>query len=154
MTPALRDLIAAFRAAEPKIRDGDVSQLAVLVSDDPDEGMDVEAIRVLGAWLYAEHKWKEPPKPCPDGGRPTPKAYRWMMSGAEFDYADIADRANVTRTVARQKLALLLGARMIYADGTIAGAAKAAMEATIARRVRAKPNKQQAQGQPPGAKTN
>jgi hypothetical protein len=131
-----RDLIEAFRATEDKVG---ISQLSVLISDDADEGLDVEAIRVLGAWLHGEHRWKEPKVKCPDGGRPTPKAYGWMVSGMLIDYEEIADRANVTRTVARTKLAVILGARLIYADGTIAKAAKAAMESTIARRVRAKP---------------
>lgn len=135
MNQACRDLIDAFKATEGT---AGITQLAVLISDDVDEGLDVEAIRVLGAWYHGDHRWKDPKTKCPDGGRPTPKAYAWMVSGMLIDYEEIADRANVTRSVARSKLAVILGARLIYADGSLTKAAKAAMEATIARRVRAK----------------
>lgn len=145
----LADLVNAFKAAEPNLaKGGGAEQLAVLISDDPDEGLDAEAIRVLGAWINGDHKWTKPKSPCPDGGRPTKAAYDWMVRGMNLDYVAIADAAGVTRSVARAKMAKLLGARLIYGDGTIAKAAKAAMEASIARRVRAKPQKQQPQPQP------
>lgn len=131
-------LIRTFKTAEPNLNDGDFRQLGVLISDDPDAGLDPEAIRVLSAWMMGEHRWTPPRSPCPDEGRATKAAYDWMVRGMNIDYVAIADAAGVTRSVARAKLGKLLGARMLYADGTVAKAAKVALEAGIAKRVKAK----------------
>lgn len=153
----LGDIIAALKRAEPKLDAGDFQQLGVLISDDPDEGLDAAAMRVLSAWQMSDHQWTQPKSPCPELGA-TKALYDWMIRGMNLDYMAIADAAGVTRAVARAKLAKLLGARLLYADGTIARAAKVAQEATIARRVKAKPKPQAQQNArpqpPPKAETN
>lgn len=128
MNAVARDLIAAFQASEQN------ESAAILIDD---EGFDFVTIRVLTAWWNSDHDWVEPTRPCPDDGQPTARAYAWLMSGASIDYVAIADAAGVSRAQARQRMAQLLGNRLIYPDGQMAKVAKASMQATIAKRVRA-----------------
>lgn len=144
----LEDLVRALRLSEPDIVAGRVEQLGVLIGDDPDEGLDAEAIRVLSAWKLGAHAWKQPRLPCPEDLR-SRAAYDWMVRGMDVDYVAIADTAGVTVSVARAKMAKLLGARLVYADGTTSKAADAALQAGIARRVKkAAPKAQQGPAAP------
>lgn len=155
MSEVLGELVAALKRAEPSLEKGEVHQLGVLLGDDPDDGLDAEALRVLAAWMMSEHAWTQPRAPRPQTGASTKSLYDWMVLGMNLDYMAIADAAGVTRNVARIKLAQLIGARMIYADGTIARAAKVALEAGIARRVKKaapKPAAQPAAPKPPPPK--
>lgn len=135
MSEILGELIRVLKGREPDLNKGDVHQLGVLLGDDPDDGLDAQALRVLAAWMMSEHRWNQPRAPRPLE-QSTKALYDWMVLGMNLDYMAIADAAGVTRGVARAKLAQLIGARMIYADGTIARAAKVALEAGIARRVK------------------
>lgn len=128
MTPEATALVRAFVEADNK---GQLEQASILVVDD---GFDAAAIRVLAAWAHTDHRWVTPARPCPDGGRPTPRSYKWLMDGVKVDYDALADAAGVTRSVARQKVAMLLGARLVYPDGKVATAGKLAMQAAIAER--------------------
>lgn len=118
MTPAARDLITAFQAAES------IEQMAPLLAED---GFDAEALRLLQVWTRWDHRWTPPADPVPDDGRPTARAYGWLVRGLALDYVAIGMAANVSRAVARQKLALLLGAQLVYPDGSIAKTARAAL---------------------------
>lgn len=128
MNSAARDLVAAFQASEQ-------NEAAAVLLDDED-GFDVDALRVLAAWTSMEHRWKEPAKACPDGGRATARAYAWLMSGVEVDYVAIADAAGVSRSVAQAKMRVLTGNRLVYPGGSIAKVAKACLQASLAKRVR------------------
>ena len=63
-----------------------------------------------------------------------------------IDTAAIAEGANVSRTAARQIVAMLIRSHLIYPDGQIAKVAKGAMQAAIARQIapkkKAKPKKE------------
>lgn len=128
MNAAARDLIAAFQASEQN------EAVAVLLDED---GFDLVTIRVLNAWASSDHEWRQPTRPCPDEGRPTARAYAWLVAGMNIDYIAIADAAGVSRSQARQRLAQLLGNRLIYPDGQMAKVARAALQAAIAKRIRA-----------------
>lgn len=106
-----------------------------------EEGFDAETIRVLVAWMHSAHAWKKPERGCPDDGRPTARAWAWLVSGMALDYVAIADAANVSRGVARARLGVLLGNRLIYPDGSIAQPARAALQSAIASRVKQKKKK-------------
>lgn len=121
---------------------------AVLLDE---EGFDLVTIRVLNAWVSSDHDWKQPSRPCPDDGRPTARAFAWLVAGMQIDYVAIADAAGVSRTQARQRLAQLLGNRLIYPDGSMAKVARAAMQAAIAKRVRAAQRKASTDPKPGGA---
>ena len=126
------DLIAAFVAAES------VDQLAVLVVDD---GFDLEAIRIIGAWMRADFEWSPPLAPCPDGGRPTRRAYAWLVEGIAVDVQTLAFAAGVPVSVARMKLAQLYGAQLLYPGGKVTKTVQGAVQNTIAKRV--KPNRRE-----------
>lgn len=128
MNQASRDLIAAFQA-------GEQNEVATVLLDEED-GFDVSALRVLAAWTTMDHRWTEPDRPCPDGGRPTARAYAWLMSGLSVDYTAIADAAGTSRATARAKMSVLLGSRLVYPDGQIAKVAKACLQASLAKRIR------------------
>ncbi len=125
-------LIAAFRATETP------EQLGVMVAAD---GFDPEIVRVLAAFMSADVDWSEPPMRCPDGGRPTARAWAWTWSGCRVDYMAIATAAGLSRLAAREKLAALIGARLIYADGSISKHAQAALQSAIAKNARRKKKK-------------
>jgi hypothetical protein len=126
-TPILGNLILAFQAAERK------ESVAALLDA---ESFDLDAIRVLSAWAHSDHKWTMPARKCPDDGKPTMRAWAWMVGGMNLDYIAIADAAGVSHATARSKLAVLLGHQLIYPDGQMAQVARAALQATITRRVR------------------
>lgn len=130
-----RDLVAAFKRAEQP------EAVAALINDD---GFDAAAVRVLVAWTNAHHEWKAPPRKMPDEGRPTPRAWEWLFAGLVVDHTAIADAANVGVAVARAKLGLLIGNRLVYPDGTISAAAKAGLQASVAARVKQSPKRERA----------
>ncbi len=122
-------LVERFRLRET------LEALAVLVIDD---GFDLEAIRLLSAWQKAEHGWVQPSKPIPDDGRPTPRAYAWLVAGMDFEVEHLADAAGLSISTTRSKLAQLLAANLLLPDGEISKPARAAIQATIADRIRSK----------------
>lgn len=115
-------LIEAFRAVES------VESMAVLLHED---GFDQAALRALSAWQHSDHSWTTPERPCPNDGKPTAAAWRWLVSTWEIDIDAIADAANVSRSTARSLIQLLIGNRLIYPDGTIAKAASSALRTVI-----------------------
>ncbi len=117
------DLLAAFRAVES------VEHIGVLLADD---GFDATLIKVLSAWEHAEHWWTTPAEPCPDDGRPTAAAWRWIVSGWVIDVAG----TGLSRDVVREQMAILQHARLVYPDGNIAAAARKAVTATIRERLK------------------
>ncbi len=128
MTPAARSLISAFQGVEQ------ADQIAGLLGA---EGFDVEMIRVLAAWQQTEHIWKTPlAKNPPDRGMPTARSYAWLVSGWRLDYVAIADAAGVSRQCAQEKLAVLLGNRLIYPSGEMTKHARAALQSAIAKQIR------------------
>jgi hypothetical protein len=135
-----RDLIAAFQAAEQ-------NEAAAVLLDDKD-GFDAPALRVLAAWGTRSHRWTSPPRRCPDNGRATPAAYAWLVSGLEVDYHAVAEAAGVSLAVARAKVRVLLGNRLVYPDGSLARIARATLQASIAKRIR------KLQPKKPDAQTN
>lgn len=132
MTPGAKLLVRAFQAAEQ------VEQVAALLGED---GFDVETIRVLSAWQTTEQVWKAPGHRQPDKGSPTARAWAWLVAGWRFDYVAIADAANVSRHVARARMAVLIGNRLIYPTGELTKAARGALQASIAKHIRGKKKK-------------
>lgn len=127
-------LIAAFR----EVADREIESVAALLVDD---GFDAETMRVLAAWPQLEHGWREPKKPCPDGGvLPTPAAWRWLCSGHGLDAVGLADAAGVSIAVARAKAAVILGNRLVMPDGTLTKPARAALSAHARRALGIKAN--------------
>lgn len=130
MNQIARDLIAAFKTTERP------EAAAVLLREE--DGFDNEALRVLSAWTALEHAWKMPDESCPDNGRPTVKAWNWLMSGLDVDHVSIADAAAVSLSTARVKLRSLLVSRLIYPDGTIAKIAAGTIAASLGKRLEKK----------------
>ncbi len=137
-------LLSAFRAAEA------VGDIGVLLVDD---GFDATTMRVLSAWERTEQKWSQPKKPCPDGGRPTIAAWRWLCSTWTVDYAAVADGASVSRDVARERVMVLMHARLIYPDGDVSKAARQAMTATIRGRLKSEQQRSKVKDKDPPAGT-
>jgi len=123
-------LIDAFRALDAN----NTESLAPLLVED---GFDAEAIRVLAAWPHTECPWTAPARACPDEGRPTQAAWRWLMSGLDVDVTAIADLANVSCDIAKDKLRILISSRLVYPGGDISAAGHTALRAAVAERVRA-----------------
>lgn len=114
-------LVGAFRVEA----DAAVEAVAILLVDD---GFDAQTMRVLAAWQNAPIAWSAPKRKCPDGGKPTAAAWAWLVAGLEVDYDAIASTANVTRQVARAKVAMLLGGRLVLPDGSLAKPARASLQ--------------------------
>ena len=122
------ELLAAFRSAET------VADIGVLLAED---GFDAITMRVFAAWANSENRWKQPKKPRPDDGRPTATAWRWICDHWTIDIAAIAAGAGVSPDVARERIAILKHARLIFPDGEPSKFAKQALTTTIAQRLRA-----------------
>lgn len=120
------DLIRAFEAAAKAEDLG-----AVMVED----GWNAEAMRVLAATQHVEHRWIEPKRPCPDGGRATPAAWAWLISGLEIDFVELAAAADVTVPIARRKWMQLASARLVMPDGSMTKWARAALKKHVAQRL-------------------
>ena len=142
MDQTVLDLIRAFQVGEQN------EAAAIFIDED---GFDLVTIRVLSAWWHSDHDWVKPSRPCPDDGRPTARAYAWLISGMDIDYVAIADAAGVSRSQARARMARLIGNRLIYPDGQMAKVAKASMQAAIAKRVRSAVKKAEEQPKKAGA---
>lgn len=126
MNEVARALVAAFQKIESDAAG------AVLLEDD---GFDLASARVLTAWMHVVQPWSAPRPACPDGGRPTPSSYAWLMSGLKVNDIAIADAAGVSRATARGRVRMLIGNRLVYPDCIIAKVARAALEAALAVRV-------------------
>lgn len=123
-----RELVEAFKV----IADARIESLASFVVED---GFDAETMRVLSAWTVADVPWSRPPKPCPDGGRPTQRAWLWLMSGIEVDIHAIADATGLSRSLVLQKVRILIAARLVFPDGEISKPARAALQQAVAERI-------------------
>lgn len=121
LTPMPTDLVEAFRA----VADKDVESVACLLLDD---GFCAETMRVLAAWRQLDLRWTAPRAPCPDSGYPSSAAWRWLVAGLDVDYDEVAAVSNVSRSVARGRVATLLGNRLVLPDGSISKMARAAIQ--------------------------
>lgn len=120
------DLIAAFKASESP------SSIAVLMIQD---GFDAVSMRVLAAWQHVKLSWRAPEGKQPDNGRPTPAAWQWICRGLQVDFVALAEAADVVQLVAREKARMLLGARLVYPDNTLARSAQAALNELVRSRL-------------------
>lgn len=120
------DLLSAFKKLETP------NQMAILMVDDD---FDAELMRVLAVWPNLVLEWSMPEKVCPDSGKPTPRAWAWLISGLELDYVAIADAAGLSRTSARIKVDMLIGAQLVYPDGEINQWASGAMQEALKARL-------------------
>ena len=119
-------LLAAFR----EVADKEVESIACLLIE---EAFDAETMRVLAAWGQTEVGWRAPKDPCPDDGKPTPAAWRWLTSGLEVDYDALAEASGTTRRVARAKAAMLLGNHLVFPDGSVSTPARGALQSHARR---------------------
>lgn len=115
-------LIEAFRA----VADNAVENIVCLIIDD--DKFEAATMRVLSAWSSAAMTWTKPNGKCPDDGRPTNDAWRWLVSGLDVDYDELASAAGVGRSVAVAKAAVLLGHRLVMPDGSITTIAHKALQ--------------------------
>lgn len=133
MTSPPRDLILAFRAAEQP------QHLAPLMVDDEERGrrggFDAIAMRIVGSWEHAQHRWRAPRTPCPDDGKPTPRAWSWLWSGHHVDIDEIARGADVALEIAREKINVLRHNRLIYPDGSLSQWLLAAVRTHVSKRL-------------------
>lgn len=116
------DVLEAFRRAESK------EAVGTFVTE---EGFDAATIHVLSAWQMTEHIWIAPKAACPDRGLATPAAWRWLVSGWTIDYAAVAIGADVSFSVARAKMDMLVRNRLVYPDGKMSTPARASLQAVI-----------------------
>lgn len=131
-------LLTEFRDLES------ATALAVIVVDD---GFDAESIRIASAWQQSIHRWCRPSAACPDE-LATPRAWAWLVSGWSLDVESIAVAAGVSVHVASDKLARLVGNRLIYPDGKPSKWLLAAMTKVVAERL--KTDKKKAPKKKPG----
>ncbi len=138
MRPPL-DLLNAFKEIETP------NQMAILMAEDD---FDAELMRVLAVWPQLVLEWSTPAKPCPDAGKPTPRAWAWLTSGLELDYVAIAESAGIARNVARAKVDMLIAAHLVYPDGSVnqwaSGALQEALKARLGMRDKKKAPKKSA----------
>jgi hypothetical protein len=132
----LEDVIGVFRALEE-------SDDAIVVLGDE------QAMKVLVAWSHTDQEWERPSTPVP----PTThgklgKLWAWVVSGWDVDEQAIARLAGVPRSVAHEKLAVLIGNRLVYPDGTIAKGGRQALGVYTARKLGIK---QRSRPEPPRA---
>lgn len=114
------DIVEAFRAI-------DSNQDAIPVLGDE------EAMRVLVAWSKTDQRWKAP-RTKPPAMRPGNHAtvWRWVVEGWTIDVTAVAKIAGVQVRVARDKLDMLVGLRLIFPDGVMASSAKTALNVHVA----------------------
>ncbi len=122
-------LIERFKKAEV------IDQIAVMMVAD---GFDSETLRVLSAWKRSDHQWLEPKRPCPE---PMLEAWKWLVEGWSIDVDTIAETANVSISIARSRVNVLLGNRLIYPDGTMVTFAVAALHAHLKKQLGMKDKK-------------
>lgn len=128
MTPP-RMLIDAFKGIET------IDMIGIMLEDD---GFDQSVVRALLAWQKTENVWVRPREPLPDDGKPTPRAWAWLVSGWEMDSHAVARGASLSIATARAKLEMLRGCRLIYPDGSCSSFATKAISAMIGDRMRGK----------------
>lgn len=119
-----RTLLDAFRAMEAE----NLGVVAVLLVD---EGWNAESMRVLASWPRADLSWSKPPGKIPDDGKPTAKAWAWICAGLTVDFDRLAAAADVVPRVAREKVKMLLGAGLVYPDGSLSKPARAALNECV-----------------------
>lgn len=106
------------------------AQIAVLAVED---GFEIDAMRVLSAWPNTPHVWIQPKEPCPEAY--SAEAWSWLVSGWSIDINAVAEAAGVSFNVARKKIDVLVGNRIIYPDGSMAKFATAALTSHVASRL-------------------
>lgn len=116
-------VIERFKKAES------IDQIAVLMVA---EGFEPEVLRVLSAWKRSEHQWVEPKRPCPESML---EAWRWLVEGWTVDVDAIAETANVSIAVARSRINVLQGNRLIYPDGTMVTFVVAALHSAMKKQL-------------------
>jgi hypothetical protein len=124
----LEDALAVFRGVE------DNQDAVVVIGDD-------DAMRVLVAWTHVDNDWYPPSTACPPlvHGK-LAAAWDWIRAGWDLNERKISKLAGVPTSVARAKLDVLIGNRLIYPDGSLSKGVRLALAAFTAQRLGLKPS--------------
>lgn len=141
------DLLDAFRVEA----DNNVAAVAVLLIDD---GFDAAVMRVLASWTAIYVGWKRPSSKRPDDGAPTGAAWRWMVTGIEYDLNALADAAGCSRAMAVRSIDMLLANKLALPDGSISRPARAALQQHARQALGLKPAKEKAAAKKPDDEAN
>lgn len=125
----LIDLLNTFKAVEE-----DTDSITVLGDD--------EAMRVLAAWKRTDQKWSRPKTKMPTMQAGNHAAvWAWICEGWIFDNDGIARGADLSLRVVHVKIRMLILARLIYPDGSVSKAARAALQVHVAQKLGIKPKR-------------
>lgn len=131
MSNVLAELLQIFQGTE---EDGDA--IPVLGDDD--------AMSVLAAWRRADQVWSQPnAKQPPYTAKTSEAVWRWICAGWSLDHVveAIERGTGLSPFVVRNKLAMLIAARLIYPDGNMSKAAKTALQLHVAKKLGIKPKR-------------
>ncbi len=120
--PTLSKMLAPFRKLEKP------EQLATVIDS-------AEAVRVLGSWPSTVKKWTKSKGRAP---RSSARLWEWLWAGVEYDRSGLGSRARLSNARAHSMLSVLMSARLVYPDGTIAKPAQEFVDAYIARKLKPK----------------
>lgn len=133
----LEEVVAVFRAREGS------EDAIVVIGDEP-------AMRVLAAWRNVDQSWTKP-----DGAPPEAiegklgRLWGWIVSGWDLDARRIARLAGMPTARVHEKLEILVGNRLIYPDGSMSKAARAALLGFTAKQLGIKRGMPKAEGERP-----
>lgn len=129
----LEDVLAPFRALE-------ANEDAIPILGDE------AALKCLAAWSKTDHRWVKPktrPPRFTHGNHAV--VWEWMVGGWRLDLAGVAKRAGLSERTVHEKMAMLVGNRLMYPDGSMSKAAKTALNIYVAGKLGIKQTKPKAQ---------
>lgn len=132
----LETLLAKFRAMETN------EDAAPIIGDD-------DAMKVLSSWSKVDQAWRKPRGKAPVFAHDNHGlVWAWIRSGWTCDIEAVAAGAGVSERVAVEKLAILIGNRLIYPDGSTARGARIALQVWLAAKLglKSKPAKAKRSG--------
>ena len=137
----LESVLAPFRGLEQN------TDAVVVLGDE-------QAMRVLVAWQKIDNEWSPPATRVPvvtAGGMG--RLWKWIVAGWDVlkIEREVARLAGVPRHIAHEKLEMLVGNRLIYPDGSMAGGARSALAIHTAKKLGIK---QQPAAKPAAVKPN
>lgn len=142
MIDDITELLSTFRALE-------ANEDAITVLGDED------AMKVLSAWSKTDQRWQAPKKKRPQI-TPTNHAemWRWIVQGWTIDEEAIAVGSGLSANVVHTKMRMLIAARLVYPDGQMSKAARAALQVFVAQKlgIKSKRQPQQQSTEPSGGK--